>query len=423
MWTNPFALPLSMDRTNIGNAKVAGMEDDLSLTSNQYSAAILVFQVAYVVFGVPSNMILPRVRPSLYIPFIMILWGTVVACMAAIQNAGQLHALRFLLGITEAGFSPAVLFMLSMWYRRNEQSKRFMIFWTAGILSGAFAGILAGAIASSLDGRYGIAGWRWLFLVEGVVTVGLAFVAPFFLLDFPTTCKKFSETERRLAIRRLQADGIISTRNAENEKRMGHLRALKISFLTPRIWVIFLAYVSVVGSYAIQYFYPTLVEGLGYSSVDAQFMTVPLYVVVLPVSITLCIFANKTPGYRAIYLGAVLVFGAVFFALSAGILAYVPRYVFLCFINIAIWSANPLALSFATTTFGSMEPEVRAICLAIMNGFGNLAQVYGGYLLPDSDAPRYLKGFATYACILTVGASLYVTAHFVFRWKPLKAQT
>ena len=164
--------------------------------------------------------------------------------------------------------------MLSMWYRRNEQSKRFMIFWTAGILSGAFAGILAGAIASSLDGRYGIAGWRWLFLVEGVVTVGLAFVAPFFLLDFPTTCKKFSEAERRLAIRRLQADGILSTRNAENE-HMGHLRALKISFLTPRIWTIFLAYVSVVGSYAIQYFYPTLVEGLGYSSVDAQFMTVP----------------------------------------------------------------------------------------------------------------------------------------------------
>lgn len=412
-----------MDRTNIGNAKVAGMEEDLHLTNNQYSVAILVFQVAYVVFGVPSNMILPRVRPSLYIPFIMILWGSVVACMAAIQTPGQLHALRFVLGITEAGYSPAVLFMLSMWYRRNEQSKRFMIFWTAAILSGAFAGILAGVIASSLDGKYGIAGWRWLFIVEGVVTVGLAFIAPFFLLDFPATCRKFTEQERELAIRRLQADGLRSTRNTENEKRMGHLRALQTSFFTPRVWIIFIAYMTVVGSFSISYFYPTLVEGLGYSAVKAQFMTVPLYVVVLPVAITLCICADKTPSYRALYIGSVLIFGAVFFGLSAGILAYVPRYAFLCFINISIWSANPLALSFASVTFGPLEPEVRAICLAIMNGFGNLAQVYGGYLFPSADAPRYLKGFASYATILTVGAALYLTAHFVFKRWPLKAST
>jgi MFS family permease len=109
-----------MDRINIGNAKVAGTEDDLNLTDNQYSVAIPVFQVAYVIFGVPSNMILPRVRPSLYIPLIMMLWGSVVACMAAIQSPGQLHALRFLLGITETRYSPSVLSMLSMWYRRNE---------------------------------------------------------------------------------------------------------------------------------------------------------------------------------------------------------------------------------------------------------------------------------------------------------------
>lgn len=258
------------------------MQDDLNLTDGQYSVAVLLFQVAYVLFGVPSNMILPRVRPSLYIPFIIVLWDSVVACMAAIQTPGQLHALRFVLGIMEAGYSPAVLFMLSMWYRRNGQSKRFMVFWTAGILSGAFAGILAGATASGLDGRYGIAGWRWLFIVEGVVTIGLALFGPFFLLDFPATCKTFGENERELAIKRLQADGLCSTRNTENETRMGHLQALHMSFFTARHWVIFIAYMMVVGSFNISYFYPTLVEGLGDSSVKAQFMTVPLYVVVLP---------------------------------------------------------------------------------------------------------------------------------------------
>ena len=164
-----------MDRTNIGNAKVAGMDDALNLSDNEYSLAIILFQIAYVCFGVPSNMLLSRMRPSRYIPTIVFvsltpllhpetvqmliccqLWGGVVACLAAINTPAQLLAIRFLLGACEAGYAPAVLFMISMWYRRREQSKRFMIFWTAGILAGAFAGILAGAIASGLDGAHGI---------------------------------------------------------------------------------------------------------------------------------------------------------------------------------------------------------------------------------------------------------------------------
>jgi MFS family permease len=127
-----------MDRTNIGNAKTAGMAKDLALTDSQYSLAVTTFQIGYVVAGPPSNMILTRTRPSIYIPILMILWGTVVACLATVKTPAQLLGVRFLLGIMEAGFSPAVLFIISSWYRKHEQSKRFMIFLSAGILSGAF---------------------------------------------------------------------------------------------------------------------------------------------------------------------------------------------------------------------------------------------------------------------------------------------
>jgi MFS family permease len=151
-----------MDRSNIGNAKIAGMQTALSLTDTQYSLAINLFQIAYIVFSVPSNMLLARMRPSLYIPGIMFLWGIVVAAKAAIRTPAQLWGLRFALGALEAGFSPAVFHIFSMWYRRQEQGKRFMVFWLAGILGSAFGGILAGAIASGLDGRHGIPGWRWL---------------------------------------------------------------------------------------------------------------------------------------------------------------------------------------------------------------------------------------------------------------------
>ena len=90
----------------------------------------------------------------------MFLWGIVVAALAAIRAPSHLWGLRFALGALEAGFSPAVFHMFSMWYKRNEQSKRFMVFWIAGILGSAFGGLLAGAIASGLDGAHGIPGWR-----------------------------------------------------------------------------------------------------------------------------------------------------------------------------------------------------------------------------------------------------------------------
>jgi MFS family permease len=109
-------------------------------------------------------MILSRTRPSLYIPLLMVLWGSVAALMALVQTPAQLHGMRFLLGVMEAGLSPAILFLISTWYRRHEQSKRFMCFLTAGILSGAFGGIVAGAITASIDGAHGIAGWRWYFI-------------------------------------------------------------------------------------------------------------------------------------------------------------------------------------------------------------------------------------------------------------------
>jgi MFS family permease len=122
----------NLDRANIGyvkslnrpqtpqlmlprNAKTGGLEDDFGFTSNQYSIIVLVFFVSYMVFEIPSNMILHRVRPSVYLPGLAVLWGGIAACMGAVQNTKQLIALRFLLGIAEAGFAPGCTFYLSSW--------------------------------------------------------------------------------------------------------------------------------------------------------------------------------------------------------------------------------------------------------------------------------------------------------------------
>ncbi|KAF2030675.1 MFS general substrate transporter [Setomelanomma holmii] len=411
-----------MDRTAIGNAKVAGMDRDLGLTSNEYFLAIVIFQIGYVFFEVPSNMVLSRVRPSIWVPTLMVFWGTVSALMALVKTPSQLIAVRFVLGVTEAGFSPAVLFIISNWYRRHEQSKRFMCFLSAGILSGAFGGIIAGAIVDSLDGAHGVSGWQWLFIVQGVATIGAAVPAPFLLLDWPSSARQLTPREREIAAARLRADGMHVAGSGEGEKSISHLKALTNAIRNWRLWVLCAGYMTIIGCYSLSYFNPTLVRGLGYTGSMAQYMTVPLYVSAFVIAVPVAIFADRIYAYRPILCAGAMVLGALFCALSAGIYAYIPRYVFLVFINSMIWTANPLALSYASVSMGPLDPETRAISLAFVNGMGNLAQIYGSYLFPAEDAPKYLKGFGVYAGLLAFGGGIYVAAFFLFRRSPFKSK-
>jgi len=140
------------------------MTHDLKMDSNQYSISLIVFFITYVLFEVPSNLVLSKTRPSIFLPTIMTLWGVVTCCMSLVKTYHQLVALRTIVGMLEAGFAPGVLLILSSWYKKNEQSKRFAVYISAAVLSGAFGGLLAGAITGNLEGVHGLRGWRWLFV-------------------------------------------------------------------------------------------------------------------------------------------------------------------------------------------------------------------------------------------------------------------
>jgi len=122
-------------------------------------------------FEAPSNMILVRTRPSLFLPVVMAIWGALTICMAAVKHYHHLLALRLLVGVFEAAFAPGILMIISSWYKKNEQSRRFAVYLSAAILSGAFGGLLAGAITGGMEGSGGLRGWRWLFIIEGVCLV------------------------------------------------------------------------------------------------------------------------------------------------------------------------------------------------------------------------------------------------------------
>ncbi|CAI6331955.1 unnamed protein product [Periconia digitata] len=405
-----------MDRTNIGNAKIAGMADDLKLSSNEYSVALVVFFVTYVVFEAPSNMLLIRIKPSIYLPSLMIIWGALTCVMAAIKDYHHLLVLRIFVGVFEAGFAPGMLLLLSSWYKREEQSKRFSVYISAAILSGAFGGLLAGAITGGLEGAHGIRGWRWLFIVEGVATIGIAGLAMFFLPDFPANSKRFTERERAIAVARLQEGGVCTSE--EGEERMGKGRSFLLAIRDWRTIGFILGYMVIVGSSTLSYFYPTLVNGLGYTStVQAQYMTVPIYAVAFVCTLITGFFADRVPQHRGLIIAGWLTFSLITSILVCVIYNFTARYVLLVLMAAGLWASNAISLSFTGATFGAMQPEVRAVALALVNALGNLAQIYGAYLFPADDKPKYLLGFGVISGMLGFGVVVYCAMHVLVRRK------
>ena len=196
-----------LDRNNIAAARLGGLEEDLDLVGNQYQTAISILFVGYVLMQIPSNLFLNRVgKPSLYLPSAMVVWGVISTATAGVQNFAGLASVRFFLGFVEAAYFPGCLYYLSCWYTRKELGFRTALLYSGSLVSGAFSGLIAAGITGNLDGDLGLRAWRWLFIIEGAVTVVLAVAAYFLLPDFPRTTTWLTDNEKELAVWRLDED-------------------------------------------------------------------------------------------------------------------------------------------------------------------------------------------------------------------------
>lgn len=246
-----------LDRSNIGNAYTSGMGAELKMSSQAYSVVLLVFFITYVLCEVPSNMILSRARPSIYLPTLMFIWGGLSMCFAAAHSWRVIAVLRLLLGAIEAGFAPGVLFLLSSWYKKGELARRYSLYYSAVAISGIFGGLIAGGLLQTLDGARGLAGWRWLFLVEGAATCFVSILSFFLLPDFPSTTRWLTPHERQVAGQRLADDSLGQAQGGED---ISHKKAAKMALSDWRTWAFVLAYMATTGSQTIQYFIPELVK-------------------------------------------------------------------------------------------------------------------------------------------------------------------
>lgn len=401
-----------VDRTNIGNAKIAGMAKDLNLTDDGYAWVLSIFFFGYLVCEIPSNMILSRSRPSIFLPGIMLVWGVLSALMSLSNSYGALLGFRFVLGCIEAGFFPGVLYLLSCWYTTAELGKRFAIFYTAAVFSGAFGGVLAGGITSNLHDAHGIAGWRWLFIIEGTATVGVALLAFFVLLDYPSTSKRLTPEEQQLASIRIIHDGLKTGRSTST--RLTHWQAFVAAVSDPRTYLFLVLFMLDVGAGTISYFIPTITVTLGYDTVTAQYMTVPIYAVAA-LCLNITAWSSDRLGERRWHITGALAVGFICSVVCAAVQTAIVRYVMICFLAASIWSALPLILSWTSGTI-TLPAEKRAIVLAMVNAFGNFSSVYGSRIWPSTDSPTYHIGFGVTAGFLGGGMVLAAIIPVLVKW-------
>nr|POE86522.1 putative transporter [Quercus suber] len=344
---------------------------------------------------VPSNLFLNKIgKPALYLPAVMVVWGIISTATAAARSYTDLVVIRFFLGFVEAAYFPGCLFYLSTWYTRKELAFRSAILYSGSLMSGAFAGLIAAGITNGMDGLRGIPAWRWLFIVEGSVTVVIALVAFFILPNFPRTTMWLTEEERQLAVWRLQEDIGVDDWVSSGDQSFWH--GMVLAFKDIKVWILMLLLLGIVSSASVTNFFPSVVQTLGYSNIISLLLTAPPYILAMITAFFNAWHADKT-GERFLHITIPLVVGMVSFILAAATTSTAPRYLAMMLMVPGIYTGYVVVLAWISNTI-PRPPAKRAAALAAINAVSNASSIYASYMY--SGKPRYIVAFSVNCCTL-----------------------
>ena len=304
-------LSLSLLTRLQGNARILNddtgdsLQQSLKLTNKQYSLALAVFYISYLLFDTPSTYLLKRYKPSRWFTLLMLLWSATTMSIAGVRNYHGLIVTRFLLGLFECGIFPGLVYCLTFWYKPDERALRVAIISTGAIIGGAFGGALAFGVGT-INRAAGLQGWRWLFLIEGLPPIALAPFIFYFFPDYPETSHWLSPSERALATARIQGVG-----------SLGHAKLTwadaRNALLDGRLYLHHVMLISnAVPFSSISLFAPTIVRGLGFEGLRAQLFTVPPYAIALGVAMSTAWLADRYEARSLVSIAAYLACGVCF---------------------------------------------------------------------------------------------------------------
>ncbi|KAF2641550.1 major facilitator superfamily transporter, partial [Massarina eburnea CBS 473.64] len=402
-----------LDRANIGNAAIAGMNEDLNLTGNRLNVAVTLFYVTYIAFEVPASVLLKKLRPSRLIPIFIIGWSVVIIGAAFINNYASLIATRLLLGAFESGLFPCLTLYLSTYYQPLEQARRVSYLFVASALSGAFGGLLAFGL-TNLHGARGFAGWRWLFLVEGVISMVVGIATIFLLPDSFETAWWLREDEKALC--RLRNENSHLYQGKSTTEDAFDKSEVRLAFRDPKVWLnSFCQFCANTCSFGFSTFLPVIIKGFGYSSIRTQLLTVPVYIWASVVYISIA-YASDYFNRRAFFMIPMALITSVGYAMMLGVsmgstsVLYFATFVtatgIYCCVGLNVtWIINSNAGYFK-----------RATAIGLHQTIGNSAGIMAGqiYRITNSEG-RYVIGHSVSLAAMATAAIGYTAFYLILR--------
>ncbi|EGE84619.1 MFS transporter [Blastomyces dermatitidis ATCC 18188] len=376
-----------LDSGIISSASVTSMISDLSLEGNRYSVAIFIFTISSVVFQLPSTVAVRFVGPRRWFSLITVCFGVITLCTTFIQNWRQMIVVRVFLGISMSGIYPGLTYLISTWYTREEQQLRFAFLQAGEVLVLASGNIMNYGL-NHLGGRAGLEGWRWMFLVNGLITIFVGVITYWWMIDFPENAHHsfcfFTEEQTGIATGRIQKD----RKDAIPEPFF--ISKILVNFLDLKLYGFScLFFLLNLVSTSLSYFLPILLQGgMGFDTNKSILLSAPpYYYAVIPVLLTSLLGDKlRLRGPLIFFNSLSLIAGFLMLGLPASQQVTV-RYIGI-FLATGAYVSNWAALNAyqANNIVGQWKRATVAASVAACNGLGGIA---GSFIVKSSEAPTY----------------------------------
>ena len=394
-----------LDRINIGFAALR-MNQDLGFGPTVFGFGASIFFIGYMVLEVPSNLMLHWVGARVWLSRILISWGAVAACMAFTSSGWSFYALRFGLGVAEAGFMPGVVLYLTYWFPARYRARAIAGYIIAGSFSAVLGGPISTIVMTYSNGFAGLHGWQWMFIAEGVPTILLGFFTLYYLTDRPAEASWLTSVQREWLQAELQAEIV-------EIERHGRHRLID-SIRDVRVWLLATLFgCALVGIYGMLMWLPQIIKNLGtLSDIQVGFLSsVPPLLGVI--GTLLASHSSDRSGDRKMHIAALYTLGAIAMLASAFAPNPIWAYVCLCIAGLGINSTNSL---FWSLNASFMTGVAAAASIAAVNTIAQFGGLIGPWLIgfvKDSTG-NFTWALVIVACFLivaaTIAASMRVTA-------------
>ncbi|KAJ4337093.1 hypothetical protein N0V87_004946 [Didymella glomerata] len=401
----------NLDQTNISNAFVSGMKEDLAMNGNQINLIDTAWTVGYVVGQIPSQIILTKVRPSIWVPSCELVWTMLTFTLAAAKTSNHVIIIRFFIGLAESIFYPAAHTVLGAWYKPSELGKRACIFHASSAVAAMFSGYLQAAVYKGLNGVHGFAGWQWLFIMDGIISAPICLAGFFLLPDLPESTRAFylTESDRALAKRRMESVG----RAPRKELTLATFRRIFSRWHIYLLTVLYIVFINISPSGSVNPFSLWLKsEGLSVSKINIIPTASSAIQLVLTVSLAIISDAIR---HRARIMSISTLLGG--FAALCLAIWNIPSGLkwFSFFLQRASVPYGPLSMSWANEICGA-DAEERTIVIGVMNSMGYAFNAFVPLLTyPQTDAPRFRKGFIYSTCAFAAQGLVTATVAYMYK--------